>query len=179
MLANKCSTNCSNNKLASPSPTPAEPRKIIGTTTKVDLFEERKVPNSKLSESKKIRKYGKTDLCRERKNQIQNFLNLRESGNMVKQICVGKRKNQIQMFLNLRTIRKCGKVGRPPLSRMNKSKSTFRSPGKRKQKSKSNKANNRLPEIYKSLTSFNSNEYLDILPFHRRLLLKRPRVKIK
>ena len=31
MLANKCSTTCSNNILVSPSPTPAEPRNIIGT----------------------------------------------------------------------------------------------------------------------------------------------------
>ena len=76
-------------------------------------------------------------------------------------------------------IRKYGTIGKPQPSGINISKATFGSPSKRKQNSKSNKANNRLPEIYKSLTSFDSNEYPDILPFQLRLLLKRPRVKIK
>ena len=126
----KCGTNCSNNELISPSPTQAAKHSnIISTATKADLFGEKKAPNSKLSESVKIRKYGE--------------------------------------------------VGKPQPSGINKSKSTFGSPSKRKQNSKPNKANNRLPEIYKSLTSFDSNEYLDILPFQLRLLLKRPRVKIK
>ena len=126
----KCATNCSYNKILSPSPAQvAEPRNIISAGTKADLFGQKKVPNSKFSESKTIRKYGK--------------------------------------------------VGKPPPFRINKSKSTFGSPSKRKQNSKSNEANNRLPEICKSLISFDSDEYPDILPFQLRLLLKRPRVKIK
>ena len=112
----KCGTNCSNNELVAPNPTQApEPRNIISTGPKADLFGENKVSISKLSESKKIRKYGK--------------------------------------------------VGKPQPSVINKSKSTFGSPSRRKQNSKSNKANNRLPEIYKSLTSFDSNEYLTSCPF--------------
>ena len=59
----KCTINCSNNKLVSPSPSPAaEPRNITSTSTKADSFPQKKVPNSKLSESKKIRKYGKAEL---------------------------------------------------------------------------------------------------------------------
>ena len=151
----KCGTNCSNNELVAPSPTEASvPRNIISTGPKADLFGEKKVSNSKLSESKKIRKYGKADLYREEK--VSNS-KLSES---VK-------------------IRKYGKVGKPQPSGINKSKSTFGSPSKRKQNSKSNEVNNRLPEIYKSLTSFDSNEYPNILPFQLSLLLKGPRVKIK
>ena len=151
----KCGTNYSNNDFISPSPTQAPvPRNIISTGPKADLFGEKKVSNSKLSEFKKIRKYGKADLYSEEK--VPNS-KLSES---VK-------------------IRKYGKVGKPQPSGINKSKSAFGSPSKRKQNSKSNEANNRLPEIYKSLTSFDSNEYSDILPFQLRLLLKRPRVKIK
>ena len=56
----KCGTNYSNNELISPSPThAAEPSNVIITGTKVDLFGEKKAPNSKLSEPKKIRKNGK------------------------------------------------------------------------------------------------------------------------
>ena len=151
MLANKCSTNCSNNKLVSPSPTPAEPRNIIGTTTKVDLFEEKKVPNSKLSESKKIRKYGKADLYGEKK--VPN-------SKLSKSTKIGK----------------YSKIRKPQPLGTNKSKSTFGFPSKRKQNSKSGKANNKLPEI---LTALDSNENSNFLPFQLRLLLKRPRVKIK
>ena len=150
----KCATNCSNNKLVSPSPTPAVPRNIISASTKAELCEEKKVPNSKLSKSKKIRKYGKADLYGEKK--VQNS-KLSES----------------------MKIRKYGIIGKSQPSGINKSKSTFGSPSKRKQNSKSSKANNRLPEICKSLISFDSDEYPDILPFQLRLLLKRPRVKIK
>ena len=151
----KCGTNCSNNELVAPSPTQApEPSNIMSTGTKADLLGEKKAPNSKLSEYKKIRKYGKTDLYREEK--ISNS-NLSES------VQIGK----------------YGNVGKPQPSGINKSKSTFGFPSKRKQNSKSNKTNNRLPEIYESLTSFDSNEYPDILLFQLRLLLKRPKVKIK
>ena len=143
----KCATNCSNNKLVSPSPTPAVP-------TKADLDGEEKESNSKSSESKKIRKYGKADLYGEKK--VQNS-KLSES----------------------MKIRKYGIIGKSQTSGINKSKSTFGSPSKRKQNSKSSKANNRLPEICKSLISFDFDEYPDILPFQLRLLLKRPRVKIK
>ena len=45
----KCGTNCSNNDLV-------VPRHIINTDPKADLFREKKVSISKLSESKKIRK---------------------------------------------------------------------------------------------------------------------------
>ena len=76
-------------------------------------------------------------------------------------------------------IRKYGIIGKSQPSGINKSKSTFGSPSKRKQNSKSSKANNRLPDICKSLTALDSNEYSNFLPFHPRLLLKRPRVKIK
>ena len=56
----RCVANCSNNELISPSPThAAEPSNVISTGTKADLFGEKKAPNSKLSESKKIRKNGK------------------------------------------------------------------------------------------------------------------------
>ena len=56
----KCGANCLNNELISPSPThAAEPSNVISTGTKADLFGEKKAPNSKLSESKKIRKNGK------------------------------------------------------------------------------------------------------------------------
>ena len=73
----KCGTNCSNNELVAPGPTQAPvPRNIISTGPKADLFGEKKVSNSKFSESKKIRKYGKADLYREKKYQIQSFLNL-------------------------------------------------------------------------------------------------------
>ena len=131
----KYGTNCSNNELVAPSPTQAPvPRNIINTGPKADLFGGKKVSNSKLSESKNIRKYGKADLYREEK--VSNS-KLSES---VK-------------------IRKYGNVGKPQPSGINKSKSTFGFPSKRKQNSKSNEANNRLPEIYKSLTSFDSNEY--------------------
>ena len=164
----KCATNCSNNKLVSPSPTPAVPRfgwgrertnskssaKKIRKYGKAELCEEKKVPNSKLSKSKKIRKYGKADLYGEKK--VQNS-KLSES----------------------MKIRKYGIIGKSQPSGINKSKSTFGSPSKRKQNSKSSKANNRLPEICKSLISFDSDEYPDVLPFQLRLLLKRPRVKIK
>ena len=119
----KCGTNCSNNELIPPSPTQAaEPSNIISTGTKADLFGEKKAPNSKLSESKKIRTYGKVDLYREEK--VSNS-KLTESAE----------------------IRKYDKVGKPQPSGINKSKSTFGSPSKRKQNSKSNKANNRLSEI--------------------------------
>ena len=150
----KCATNCSNNKLVSPSPTPAVPRNIISASTKAELCEEKKVPYSKLSKSKKIRKYGKADLYGEKK--VQNS-NLSESTKM----------------------RKYGIIGKSQPSEINKSKSTFGSPSKRKQNSKSSKANNTLPEICKSLISFDSDEYPDVLPFQLTLLLKRPRVKIK
>ena len=53
----KCGANCSNNELISPSPThAAEPSNVISTSTKADLFGEKKAPISELSESKKIRK---------------------------------------------------------------------------------------------------------------------------
>ena len=53
----KCGENCSNNELISPSPThAAEPSNVISTSTKADLFGEKKAPISELSESKKIRK---------------------------------------------------------------------------------------------------------------------------
>ena len=56
----KCGANCSNNELISPSPThAAEPSNVISTSTKADLFGEKKAPISELSESKKIRKNGK------------------------------------------------------------------------------------------------------------------------
>ena len=150
----KCTTNCSNNKLVSPSPTPAVPRNIISASTKADLDGEEKESNSKLSKSKKIRKYGKADLYGEKK--VQNS-KLSES----------------------MKIRKYGVIGKSQPSGINKSKSTFGSPSKRKQNSKSSKANNRLPEICKSLTALDSNEYSNFFPFQPRLLLKRPRVKIK
>ena len=150
----KCATNCSNNKLVSPSPTPAVARNIISASTKADLDGEEKESNSKLSKSKKIRKYGKADLYGEKK--VQNP-KLSESTK----------------------IRKYGIIGKSQPSGINKSKSTFGSPSKRKQNSKSSKANNRLPEICKSLISLASDEYPDILSFQLRLLLKRPRVKIK
>ena len=143
----KFATNCSNNKLVSTSSTPAVP-------TKAELCEEKKVPNSKLSKSKKIRKYGEADLYGEKK--VQNS-KLSES----------------------MKIRKYGIIGKSQPSGINKSKSTFGSPSKRNQNSKSSKTNNRLPEICKSLISFDSDEYPDVLPFQLRLLLKRPRVKIK
>ena len=92
---------------------------------------------------------------------------------------MGKRKYKIQNCLNLWKIRKYGIIGKPQPSGINKSKSTFGSPSKRKQNSKSSKANNRLPENCKSLTALDSNEYSNFLPFQPRLLLKRPRVKIK
>ena len=63
----RCATNCSNNKLVSPSPTPTVPRNIISASTKADLDGEEKESNSKSSESKKIRKYGKAELCEEKK----------------------------------------------------------------------------------------------------------------
>ena len=150
----KCATNCSNNKLVSPSPTPAVPRNIISASTKADLDGEEKESNSKLSKSKKIRKYGKADLYGEKK--VKNS-KLSESTK----------------------IRKYGIIGKPQPSGINKSKSTFGSPSKRKQNSKSSKANNRLPEICKPLTALDSNEYSNFLPFQPRLLLKRQRVKIK
>ena len=150
----KCATNCSNNKLVSPSPTPTVPRNIISASTKADLDGEEKESNSKSSESKKIRKYGKADLYGEKK--VQNS-KLSES----------------------MKIRKYGIIGKSQPFGINKSKSTFESPSKRKQNSKSSKANNRLPEICKSLTALDSNEYSNFLLFQPRLLLKRPRVKIK
>ena len=53
----KCGVNCSNNELISSSPThAAEPSNVISTGAKADLFGQNKAPNSKLSESKKIRK---------------------------------------------------------------------------------------------------------------------------
>ena len=56
----KCGANCSNNELISPSPThAAEPSNVISTSTKADLFGEKKAPISELSESKKIGKNGK------------------------------------------------------------------------------------------------------------------------
>ena len=55
----KCGTNCSNNEPVAPNPTQSlEPRNIFGIDPKGDLFEEKKVSVSKLSESKKIRKDG-------------------------------------------------------------------------------------------------------------------------
>ena len=111
----KFGTNCSNNELVAPSPSQAtEPSNIISTDTKADLFGERK-------------------------HQIQNYLNPRKSENMVKQICTGKKKYQMQNYLNLQ---KSGSMVRseiPQASGINKSKSTFGSPSKRKQNSKSNK----------------------------------------
>ena len=81
----KCSTNCSNSKLISPSPTPAaEPKNIISASTKADLFGGKKVPNSRLFESKKIRNMVKQICIVKRKYQIQNCLKLRKLGNMVK-----------------------------------------------------------------------------------------------
>ena len=56
----KSGTNYSNNELISPSPPhAAEPSNVIITGTRVDLFWEKKAPNSKLSEPKKIRKMVK------------------------------------------------------------------------------------------------------------------------
>ena len=112
------------------------------------------MPNSKLSKSKKIRKYGKADLY-------------------------GEKKVQNRKLSESTKIRKYGIIGKSQPSGINKSKSRFGPPSKRKQNSKSNEANNRLPEICKSLISFDCDEYPDILPFQLRLLLKRPRVKIK
>ena len=109
------------------------------------------MPNSKLPKSKKIRKYGKADLYGEKK--VQNS-KLSES----------------------MKIRKYGIIGKPQHPGINKFTWI---PSKRKQNSKSSKANNRLPEICKSLTALDSNEYSNFLPFQPRLLLKRPRVKIK
>ena len=137
----KCATNCSNNKLVSPSPTPAVP-------TKADLDGEEKESNSKLSKSKKIRKYGKADLYEEKK--VQNS-KLSES----------------------MKIRKYGIIGKSQPSGINKSKSTFGSPSKRKQNSKSSKANNRLPEICKSLISFDSDEYPEYLAFSAQIVIKK------
>ena len=79
----KCATNCSNNKLMSPSPTPAVPRNIISAS------------------ARKSENMVKQSCVRKRKCQIQNYPNLRKSENMVKQICTGKRKYKIQNCLNL------------------------------------------------------------------------------
>ena len=168
----KCATNCSNNKLVSPSPTPAVP-------TKADLDGEEKESNSKSSESKKIRKYGKAELCEEKKvpnSKLSKSKKIRKYG---KADLYGEKKVQNSKLSESMKIRKYGIIGKSQPSGINKSKSTFGSPSKRKQNSKSSKANNRLPEICKSLISFDSDEYPDILPFQLRLLLKRPRVKIK
>ena len=162
----KCATNCSNNKLVSPSPTPAVP-------TKADLDGEEKESNSKSSESKKIRKYGKAELCEEKKvpnSKLSKSKKIRKYG---KADLYGEKKVQNSKLSESTKIRKYGIIGKSQPSGINKSKSTFGSPSKRKQNSKSSKANNRLPEICKS------DEYPDVLPFQLRLLLKRPRVKIK
>ena len=175
----KCATNCSNNKLVSPSPTPAVPRNIISASTKADLDGEEKESNSKSSESKKIRKYGKAELCEEKKvpnSKLSKSKKIRKYG---KADLYGEKKVQNSKLSESMKIRKYGIIGKSQPSGINKSKSTFGSPSKRKQNSKSSKANNRLPEICKSLISFDSDEYPDILPFQLRLLLKRPRVKIK
>ena len=168
----KCATNCSNNKLVSPSPTPAVP-------TKADLDGEEKESNSKSSESKKIRKYGKAELCEEKKvpnSKLSKSKKIRKYG---KADLYGDKKVQNSKLSESMKIRKYGIIGKSQPSGINKSKSTFGSPSERKQNSKSSKANNRLPEICKSLISFDSDEYPDVLPFQFRLLLKRPRVKIK
>ena len=91
----------------------------------------------------------------------------------------GEKKVQNSKLSESMKIGKYGIIGKPQPSGINKSKSTFGSPSKRKQNSKSSKANNRLPENCKSLTALDSNEYSNFLPFQPRLLLKRPRVKIK
>ena len=101
----KCATNCSNNKLVLPSPTPDVPTKAdldgeekesnsksseskkIRKYGKAELCEEKKVPNSKLSKSKKIRKYGKADLYWEKK--VQNS-KLSESMKIRKYGIIGK-----------------------------------------------------------------------------------------
>ena len=70
-------------------------------------------------------------------------------------------------------IRKYGIIGKSQPSGINKSKSTFGSPSKRKQNSKSSKANNRLPEICKSLISFDSDEYPDCLAFSAQIVIKK------
>ena len=84
----KCGTDCSNNELISPSPThAAEPSNVISTGTKVDLFGEKKAPNSKLSEPKKIRKYGKADLYREEKvskSKLSESKKIRKNGKVQK-----------------------------------------------------------------------------------------------
>ena len=168
----KCATNCSNNKLVSPSPTPAVP-------TKADLDGEEKESNSKSSESKKIRKYGKAELCEEKKvpnSKLSKSKKIRKYG---KADLYGEKKVQNSKLSESTKIGKYGIIGKLQPSGINKSKSIFGSPSKRKQNSKSSKANNRLPEICKSLISFDSDEYPDVLPFQLRLLLKRPRVKIK
>ena len=77
--------NCSNNELISPSHTlAAEPSNVIITGTKVDLFGEKKAPNSKLSEPKKIRKYGKADLYREEKVSKSKLSESKKIRKMVK-----------------------------------------------------------------------------------------------
>ena len=154
----KCATNCSNNKLVSPSPTPAVP-------TKADLDGEEKESNSKSSESKKIRKYGKAELCEEKKvpnSKLSKSKKIRKYG---KADLYGEKKVQNSKLSESMKIRKYGIIGKLQPSGINKSKSTFGSPSKRKQNSKSSKANNRLPEICKSLISFDFDEYPDILPF--------------
>ena len=175
----KCATNCSNNKLVSPSPTPAVPRNIISASTKADLDGEEKESNSKSSESKKIRKYGKVELCEEKKvpnSKLSKSKKIRKYG---KADLYEEKKVQNSKLSESTKIRKYGIIGKSQPSGINKSKSTFGSPSKRKQNSKSSKADNRLPEICKSLTALDSDEYPDVLPFQLRLLLKRPRVKIK
>ena len=108
----------------------------------------RKNQIQKLSKSKKIRKYGKADLYGEKKVQ-----NPKLSESM--------------------KIRKYGIIGKSQPSGINKSKSTFGPPSKRKQNSKSNEANNRSPEICKSLISFDFDEYPDILAFSAQIVIKK------
>ena len=169
----KCATNCSNNKLVSPSPTPAVPRNIISASTKADLDGEEKESNSKSSESKKIRKYGKAELCEEKKvpnAKVSKFKKIKKYGKA--DLC-GEKKVQNPKLSESMKMRKYGIIGKSQPSVINKSMTAFGSPSKRKQNSKSSKANNRLPEICKFLISFDSDEYPDILPFQLRLLLKR------
>ena len=87
----------------------------------------------------------------------------------------GEDKESNSKLSKSKKIRKYGKGGKPQPSGINKLKLTFGYWSKRKQNSKSNKANNRLPNIYKLLISFDSNDYCNYLPFQLWLSLKKPK----
>ena len=169
----KCATNCSDNKLVSQSPTPAVPRNIISASTKADLDGEEKESNSKSSESKKIRKYGKAELCEEKKVPNSKLSKLKKIRKYGKADLYGEKKVQNPKLSESMKIRKYGIIGKSQPSGINKSKTTFRSPSKRKQNSKSSKANNRLPEVCKSLTALDSNEYSRLFAFSAQIVIKK------